>query len=142
LGNTTSNFDTYWKTYIDSLYWDENRKVTLDIQFNSDEYKNIKLNDIIFVKDQQYRINKISGFNVTQDDVATVELIRLYPQYYQNNPDCDFQVTVEPLNCDFTFQAVPESQPTATPTPTTSPTPTPTPTLLPPPITGSFYLEL
>jgi hypothetical protein len=138
LGNTTSNFDTYWKTYIDSLYWDENRKVTLDIQFNSDEYKNIKLNDIIFVKDQQYRINKISGFNVTQNDVATVELIRLYPQYYQNNPDCDFQVTVEPLNCDFTFQAVPESQPTATPTPTTSPTPTPTPTLLPPPITGSF----
>ena len=120
LGNTTSNFDTYWKTYIDSLYWDENRKVTLDIQFNSDEYKNIKLNDIIFVKDQQYRINKISGFNVTQDDVATVELIRLYPQYYSNNANCDFNFTIEPLDCDFTFEAIPG----ATPPP---PTPTPTP---------------
>ena len=119
LQSSTSNFDAYWKTYIDSLYWQDNRKITLDIKFDAQEYKDIKLNDIIFVKDQQYRINKIMGFNVTSDDVATVELIRLYPQYYQNNPDCDFSYSVEPLNCDFTFEAFAG----ATPTPTPSPTP-------------------
>lgn len=127
LSNTKSNFDSNWKTYVDSLYWDENRKVTLDIQFDSEEYKDIKLNDIIFVKDQQYRINKISGFNVTQDDIATVELIRLYPQYYQNNPNCDFDFAIEPLDCDFTFEAVPGLTPPPTATPTATPIP-PTPT--------------
>ena len=123
LQNSTSNFNAYWKTYIDSLYWEDNRKITLDIKFDAQEYKDINLNDIIFVKDQQYRINKIMGFNVTSDDVATVELIRLYPQYYQNNPDCNFSVRVEPLDCDFTFQAFAGAPPTPTPSP--SPTPIP-----------------
>ena len=123
LNGTNSNFNRYWKTYIDSLYWDGNRKITLDIHFNTEEYKNLKLNDIIFVKDQQYRINKIEGFNLSNDDIATVELIRLYPQYYQNNPNCDFQFTAELLDCDFTFQAVPGLTPPPTPTPTPIPPP-------------------
>ena len=72
--NSVSQFTTYWKTYIDSLYWDEGRKVTLDVKFEQNEYRNIQLNDIIFIKDTQYRINKIKGFNLTSDDVATVEL--------------------------------------------------------------------
>ena len=118
---TRNNFDTYWKTYIDSLYWDENRKITLDILFSADEYKDIKLNDNIFIKDQQYRINKISGLNVVNDDVVTVELIRLFPAYYDNNPDCNFSISASALDCDFTFQTLAG----ATPTPTPGPTPVP-----------------
>lgn len=121
LGNTTSNFDAYWKTYIDSLYWDGNRKVTLDVLFSPQEYKDINLNDIIFIKDQRYRINKISGYNLVDDDVVTVQLIRLYPQYYSNNPNCDFNVTVEPLDCDFGFEAIAGVTPPPTPTPTPAP---------------------
>ena len=45
----------------------------------------------------------------------------MYPQYYQNNPDCDFNFTVEPLDCDFTFEAIAIGA--TTPTPTPSPTP-------------------
>ncbi len=123
LQSSNSNFNSYWKTYIDSLYWEDSRKVTLDIKFDPEEYKGINLNDTIFVKDQQYRINKINGFNVTSDDVATVELIRLYPAYYQNNPDCDFSIRVDEADCDFTFEAIPG----VTPPPTATPTPTPAP---------------
>lgn len=136
LGNTKSNFDTYWKTYIDSLYWDGNRKVTLDVKFEPQEFQDLELNDIIFIKDQQYRINKIEGFNLTNEDVVTVELIRLYPAYYQNNPDCDFEFTVDKMECDFTFEAIAGVTPPPTPTPapvTPTPTPTPTPTLPPGP---------
>lgn len=118
---TRNNFDTYWKTYIDSLYWDGNRKIILDILFSADEYKDIKLNDIIFLKDQQYRINKITGLNVVNDDVVTVELIRLFPAYYDNNPDCDFTYAIDAMECDFTFEA--ENIGGVTPTPTPSPTP-------------------
>ena len=138
MNSGVSNFEKYWKTYIDSLYWEGSRKVTLDVKFNPEEYKDIRLNDKIFIKDQQYRINKIKGFNLNNDDIATVELIRLYPAYYSFDAVCDFDYTVDNLNCDFTFEALPWVGPTPTPfpsgiTPTPTPepsgiTPTPTPT--------------
>lgn len=89
-----SAYDRYWKTYIESLYWEDNRKVTLNVNFNPEEYKDIRLNDHIFIKDQQYRINKISGYNVTDDDTVKVELVRLYPAYFTpvQEPNCDFTV--------------------------------------------------
>ena len=125
LDNTTSNFDAYWKTYIDSLYWDGNRKITLDILFSPEEYKDIKLNDIIFIKDQRYRINKISGFNLVNDDVVTVELIRLYPAY-SGQINCDMEFTLEQTDASFNFSAVKGAiVPTPTPTPTQTPTATP-----------------
>jgi hypothetical protein len=78
----TDNYQNYWETYVNSLYWDGSKKLVVDIKFRQDEYKDIQLNDIIFVKDQRYRINKITGINLSNDDVARVELIRLFPAYY------------------------------------------------------------
>ena len=98
-------FEEYWKNYIDTLYWDENRKVTLDLEFSPTEYQNIRLNDRIFIHGEQYRINKISGFNLTQDDVVKVELLKQRPVYGEG-------VYITPT-------------PTATPVPTATPTPTP-----------------
>ena len=83
INNGVTAFETYWETYYNSLYWDDAKKVTLDVQFDPYEYKDIKLNDRIMIKNQYYRINKIKGFNVSQRDVVTVELIRLYPAYFQ-----------------------------------------------------------
>ena len=117
--NGTTSFEKYWKTYLDSLYWEGSRKLTIDLQFSAYEYKSINLNDIIFIKDQRYRINKISGFNITSDDVVTVELIRLYPSYYNNE-------TIIDLDCGFDFNGL-----VVTPTPTPTATPTPTPTATP-----------
>ena len=140
----TDNFANYWELYINSLYWEGAQKVTLDVKFNSDDYKNIKLNDQIFIKNQRYRINKIKGFNVTQDDVATVELLRLYPSYYAL--DCNFDYTIETTTTPTptpTETGIPTPTPTITPvvptptpTPTTSPTATPTPTISPTPTTS------
>ena len=76
-----SNYETYWNNYIQGLYWDEARKLTLDLQFNPEEYKDIKLNNIIVIKNQRYRINKITGFNITYPDVCKVELLKEYPVY-------------------------------------------------------------
>jgi hypothetical protein len=134
LNNGINNFDDYWKTYVDSLYWEGSRKVTLDILFTAQDYRDIRLNDKIFIKDQLYRINKIKGLNLNSDDIATVELIRLYPSYYSFEQDCNFDYTVENLDCDFTFEAAPWIGPTPTPEATATPTPTPTqvgPTPLP-----------
>ena len=55
---------SYWNNYIAGLYWNEGKKVTLDLYFTPEEYKDIRLNDRITIKDQTYRINKIKGFNL------------------------------------------------------------------------------
>ena len=89
----TTNYDLFWKNYIDGLYDDEARKLTIDAQFNPEEYKDIRLNDIILIKNQRYRINKIKGFNIMYPDVVTVELIKEYPVY---NNVTDFVPTPEP----------------------------------------------
>ena len=141
LQNSTSNFDTYWKTYIDSLYWNDSRKVTLDVLFSPEEYKDIELNDIIFIKDQRYRINKISGYNLTSTDVATVELIRLYPAY-SGQVKCDFDYTLEESDGSFRFEAI-QGLPAPTPTPTVEPTPTatPVPSATPTPTPTTFPID-
>ena len=78
----SSAFNSYWKTYIDSLYDADSRKVTLDLFFEEYEYQDIKLNDKIIIGDNAYRINKIKGFNLTRRDIVTVELLTLFPSYY------------------------------------------------------------
>ena len=93
LNDGVNNFERYWKTYLDSVYWEGSKKVTLDLFFEPYEYKTINLNDRILIKGQAYRINKIKGFNVTRRDVVTVELIKLYPAYWQTQievcPSCE-----------------------------------------------------
>ena len=135
--NGTTAHERYWKTYLDSLYWEDSRKITLDLEFSAYEYKSINLNDIVFIKNQRYRINKISGFNLTASDVVTVELIRLYPAYYTDT-------TIDDLDCGFDFNGItPTPTPpgfTATPTATPTSTPTPTPTTPPvSPISGAAW---
>ena len=134
--NGVDNFANHWQLYIDSIYWEGASKLTLDVKFNADDYKNIQLNDQVFIKNQRYRINKIEGFNVTHDDVATVELLRLFPSYYAL--DCNFDFEIEVTNTPTptpTETGIPTPTPTITPivptptptpTPTSSPTPTPT----------------
>ena len=82
--DTVNLFSIYWQNYIEGLYWDEGRKITANIQFTPEEYKDIKLNNTIIYQNQHYRINKISGFNISSPDSVVVELIKLYPII---NPD-------------------------------------------------------
>ena len=136
--NGIDAFDKYWKRYVDTLYWEENRKVTLDLKFSPTEYKNIRLNDKILIKGELYRINKISGFNLTQDDVVTVELLKHRPVDLQVIPTATPvgptpTPTVTPVGFTPTPTGTPTGTPTQTPTvtpiaPTQTPTQTPTPT--------------
>ena len=105
----------------------------MDLQFTQNEYYNINLNDRVFIKDTFYRINLIQGFNLSDDDIATVELIKLYPAYFEglDFTGCTFTVTAttSSLDCDLN---TPTPTPTFVPTPVgPTPTPTSTPTATP-----------
>jgi hypothetical protein len=76
-GNTPLGaYTQYWGRYINELYDDSSRIVTLNMKFNPIELKDIQLNDKIFIDNAYYRINKISGFNITERDNVQVELLK------------------------------------------------------------------
>jgi len=134
LANSVNNYENYWQTYIESLYWDEAVKVTMNLQFGQYEYEDININDRIFIKDTFYRINKIKGFNLSQKDSVAVELITLYPEYFEglDFTGCTFEVSgsVSDADCQG-LTPTPTLTPTVTPTPTATPVPTATPTQTP-----------
>ena len=69
-------FNEYWGRYINELYDEEARILTCNINFEPWELSTIQLNDKIFIKDAYYRINKISGFNISKRASVQVELLK------------------------------------------------------------------
>ena len=69
-------FNEYWGRYINELYDDEARVMTCNIHFDPYELPTIQLNDKIFIKDAYYRINKISGYNLSKRASVQVELLK------------------------------------------------------------------
>ena len=69
-------FYEYWGRYINELYDDDARMLTCNLYFEPWELSQIRLNDKIFIKDAYYRINKISGFNVSKRASVQVELLK------------------------------------------------------------------
>ena len=69
-------FNEYWGRYINELYDDDARVMTCNIHFDPYELPTIQLNDKIFIKDAYYRINRISGFNLSKRASVQVELLK------------------------------------------------------------------
>lgn len=131
LNNGKSNYENYWKLLTESLYWDGSRKVTMDIKFKPQEYKDLRLNDHIFIKDQQYRINKISGFNLTDSDVVTVELLKLYPAYFTPTLNLDELCAFEVSGSYDQDGVCSTPAPSPVPAPTVTPVPVSAPVTVP-----------
>jgi len=70
----------YWSFYINELYDIDSRKVTLNIFLSPNEIPQISLNDKIFIDGHYYRINKISGANVSRESTVAVELLKTLPR--------------------------------------------------------------
>lgn len=73
-------FYTYWSEYVNELYDVESRLVTLNVKLKPHEVQDIKLNDKIFIDGHYYRINKISGANLTIESSVKAELIKVNPR--------------------------------------------------------------
>lgn len=76
---TTTNtaYSLYYKDYIDDLLSEEARMVSASFYLTILDINNLQYNDLIFVKDAFYRINKISNFNLINNQTTRVELIKL-----------------------------------------------------------------
>ena len=74
LGSTSNNnlFNLYWLPYFNELYNPNTRTMTLKVDLNSGDINNFNFYDTVFIKNREFRVNKI---DYKPNDLATVEFI-------------------------------------------------------------------
>jgi hypothetical protein len=78
-----SVFERYWREYINNIYTAEARQLTANFILDSEDLRNLTLDDIIFVKDSYWRVQKISDAPLGERSSVKVTLIKLL----ENVPD-------------------------------------------------------
>ena len=80
-GRTSNDaFTRYWAFYINELYDVDTRLLTCNVVLNPSEIQNIQLNSKIFIDGHYYRINKIQGANLIDQQSTQVELLKTLPR--------------------------------------------------------------
>ena len=69
-------FNVYWAEYVNALYDVDARLITLNVKLSPTEIPDIRLNDKVFIDGHYYRINKIMGANLTNEQSTKVELLK------------------------------------------------------------------
>ena len=72
-----SIFDVYWKDYIDSLYSKDARLVTAYFTLDPEDLKNLTFDDVIFIKNNYYRVQKVYDAPLNMESIIKVDLIKL-----------------------------------------------------------------
>jgi hypothetical protein len=73
----SSVYTAYWSTYINSLYDKWARRVTAYFILNSDDLREFSFDDVIFVKDTYYYVEKIYDVPLGEKASVKVDLIKI-----------------------------------------------------------------
>jgi hypothetical protein len=72
-----SVYDVYWREYIDSLYSKWGRRVSVYVDLSSEDLRDFSFDDVVFIKDTYYYVEKISDVPIGQDALVKVDLIKI-----------------------------------------------------------------
>ena len=72
-----SQYEVYWGEYIDSLYDRFARRVTLYVKLSNLDLQDFSFDDVVFIRDTYYYVEKIYDAPVGQDELVKVDLIKL-----------------------------------------------------------------
>lgn len=77
-GHWTNNtvYNKFWARWMNNVYRSPARKMVCNIKFTPSDIFEFNVNDLIHIDGHDYRINKISGFNLLQDESVTVEFLK------------------------------------------------------------------
>ena len=81
-----SVYEVYWSQYIDSLYSKWGRRVTLYIEMSSEDLREFSFDDLIFIKDTYYYVEKIYDAPIGMDSLVKVDLIKIERGISLQNP--------------------------------------------------------
>ena len=74
VGDATPNnlFNLFWLPYYSQLYNPNTRIMTIKVNLNASDINLFKFNDVVFLKNRTFRVNKI---DYKPNDLSTVEFI-------------------------------------------------------------------
>jgi len=70
-------YSVYWKRYIEETYSREARLLIATFKLSALDINNLSFNDIIFVKNEYFRINKINNYPLIGQGNCNVELVKV-----------------------------------------------------------------
>ena len=72
-----SQYEVYWAEYINSLYNSFARRVTVNVKLSTLDLQTFSFDDVVFIKDTYYYVERINDVLVGQDSIVKVDLIKL-----------------------------------------------------------------
>jgi hypothetical protein len=79
--NQQDMYDIYYYDYISDIISSENKVISAKIYLTPYEIANLEFNEKIIVKNSYFRVNKITGYNLTEPSLCNIELIKLTKNY-------------------------------------------------------------
>lgn len=70
-------YQVYWKRFIDETYSVDSRLLIATFQLSAIDIMSLNFNDIIFLENEYYRINKINNYPLVGKGTCKVELIKV-----------------------------------------------------------------
>jgi surface protein len=101
-------YSVFYKNRITNIYDQNTRFVRGFFNLNYSDIQNLNPNDIIKINEQHFVLNKVEGFNLTNKELTSVELIQFnvnpqtYPDRYFKLTYCDAPDYCFQLKTDFT----------------------------------------
>ena len=69
-------YNIYWENFITELSDRDSRIITAEFYLNPFDIADFKFNDNIFIKDQYFKVNKITNYDPTKEALVKIELIK------------------------------------------------------------------
>ena len=79
--NQQDLYDIYYYDYVSDITSPENKVISAKIYLTPFEIANLEFNEKIIIKNNYYRINKISNYNLVEPALCDIELIKLTKSY-------------------------------------------------------------
>jgi hypothetical protein len=101
-------YSVFYKNRITNIYDQNTRFVRGFFNLNYSDIQNLNPNDIIKINEQHFVLNKVEGFNLTNKELTSVELIQFnvnpqtYPERYFKYNYCDHPEYCFQFKTDFT----------------------------------------
>jgi hypothetical protein len=101
-------YSVFYKNRITNIYDQNTRFVRGFFNLNYSDIQNLNPNDIIKINEQHFVLNKVEGFNLTNKELTSVELIQFnvnpqtYPERYFKYTYCDHPEYCFQFKTDFT----------------------------------------
>ena len=104
-----TQYDRYYRDYIEDLTSEENKIYTCKMYLTPWEVSQLYANEVIFIKNAKFRINKISNLSLIEPDMCEVELVKLTREYtptptlFYDLVNCDNDCDIIHSNTDINY---------------------------------------